>query len=84
LLRVHILPAIGALRVTEIRRSGISKTHSGAAHPGAANRALTVVSSIWNWAAHEHEELILPQNPVKGLKRNRGKDKEFSYGKQFA
>jgi hypothetical protein len=76
LLRLHILPAIGALRMTEIRRAHISKMHSGAAHPGAANRALTVVSSIWNWAAREHEELVFPQNPVKGLKRNPEKGRE--------
>jgi Phage integrase, N-terminal SAM-like domain len=49
LLRLHILPAIGGLRMTEIRRAHVSKMHSSAAHPGAANRALTVLSSIWNW-----------------------------------
>jgi integrase len=76
LLRLHILPAIGTLRMTEIRRADISKMHSGAAHPGAANRALTVVSSIWNWASREHDEIILPQNPVKGLRRNPEKSRE--------
>jgi integrase len=76
LLQLHILPAIGALRLTEIRRAHVSKMHAGAAHPGAANRALTVVSSIWNWAAAEHEELDLSPNPVKGLKRNPEKSRE--------
>ena len=70
LLRLHILPAIGGLRMTEIRRAHVSKMHSSAAHPGAANGALTVLSSIWNWAAREHEELELPPNPAKGIRRN--------------
>jgi integrase len=71
LLRRHILPAIGGLRVTDIRRAHISKMHADLAdHPGAANRALSVVSAVWNWAAIEHEELALPPNPAKGIKRN--------------
>jgi integrase len=76
LLRLHILPAIGGLRMTEIRRAHISKMHARAGRPGAANRALTVVSSIWNWAASEHDELVLPLNPAKGLKRNPEKSRE--------
>jgi integrase len=71
LLRLHILPAIGALRVTDIRRAHVSKMHADlAAHPGAANRALSVISAIWNWAASEHEDLALVANPAKGIKRN--------------
>jgi hypothetical protein len=47
LLRLHILPAIGGLRVTEIRRAHVSKLHASLAiHPGAANRALSVISAI--------------------------------------
>jgi Arm DNA-binding domain/Phage integrase, N-terminal SAM-like domain len=71
LLRRHVLPAIGGLKVTDIRRAHVSKMHADlAAHPGAANRALSVVSAIWNWAAIEHEDLALPPNPAKGIKRN--------------
>jgi integrase len=71
LLRRHILPAIGGFRVTDIRRAHVSKMHADlAAHAGAANRALSVVSAIWNWAAIEHEDLALPPNPAKGIKRN--------------
>ena len=44
--------------------------HVSAAKPGAANRALTVISSIWNWASSEHDELELPPNPAKGIRRN--------------
>jgi integrase len=70
LLRLYILPAIGRLPLTEIRRAHVSKMHSGAANPGAANRALTVVSSIWNWAGKQHEDLGLPPNPAAGIARN--------------
>lgn len=71
LLLRHILPAIGGLRVTDIRRAHVSKLHASLAnHPGAANRALSVVSSIWNWNAAERDDLTLPPNPAKGIKRN--------------
>jgi hypothetical protein len=69
-LRLYVLPAVGHLPLNEIRRAHVSKMHSSASHPGAANRALTVVSSIWNWAAQEYEDLELPPNPAKGVKGN--------------
>lgn len=48
LLRLHILPMIGALRVTDIRRGHISKLLAGLAeHLGAANRALSVIVAVW-------------------------------------
>jgi integrase len=70
LLRLYILPAIGSMPLTQIRRANVSKMHSSAGHPGAANRALTVLSSIWNWATREYEDVELPPNPAKGVKRN--------------
>ncbi len=49
----------------------MSKIHADLAdHPGAANRSLSVISAIWNWAAIQHEDLALPANPAKGIKRN--------------
>jgi integrase len=77
LLRLHILPAIGGLRMTEIRRAHVSKMHAiHADHPGAANRALSVVSAIWNWAEREYDDLALPPNPAKGIRRNPEERKE--------
>jgi integrase len=70
LLRLHILPVIGSIPITELRRVHVSKMHVSASHPGAANRSLTVVSAIWNWAAAERDDLELPQNPAKGIRRN--------------
>jgi hypothetical protein len=45
LLRLYILPAIGHLQLTKIRRAQVSKMHSRAEHPGEANRALAVRQS---------------------------------------
>jgi integrase len=70
LLRLHILPVIGSVPITELRRGHISQMHASALHPGAANRALTVVSAIFNWTAAERDDLELPPNPAKGIKRN--------------
>jgi integrase len=71
LLDAHILPAIGTMRVTDIRRHDVSKLHRAlSSSPGAANRAISLISAIWNWMATEHDELELPANPAKGIKRN--------------
>src|SRR5664279_21457 len=70
LLRLYILPAVGRLPLTEIHRPHVARMHSSAAHKGAANRALTVVSSIWNWAVKQHDDIDLPPNPAAGIDRN--------------
>lgn len=72
LLRLHILPALGGMRVTEIRRRNIEALHeSMLQHPGAANRALSVFSAAWTWAATKaHVDLGLPISPAKGIDRN--------------
>jgi integrase len=70
LLRNHILPAIGGMRVTDIRRSLISKLHDDlAGTPGAANRVLSVVSAVWNWAAKQRDEADFPSNPATKIER---------------
>jgi integrase len=43
--------------------------------PGAANRALAVVSSIWNWAARR-DEVRAEDNPAKGIERYKEQGKE--------
>jgi hypothetical protein len=47
LLRAHILPSIGTMRLPEIRRAHISALHGNIKTPGAANRAVSVVSAIF-------------------------------------
>lgn len=81
LLRSHVLPAIGGKRVTEIRRAQVSKLHHDMAEtPGAANRALSVVSAVWNWAAAEHEDVAFGRNPTEGIERygEEGKERYLS------
>jgi Arm DNA-binding domain/Phage integrase, N-terminal SAM-like domain len=71
LLRAHVLPAIGAMRVTDIRRHDVSKLHNALSDtPGAANRVVSLISAVWNWMAAERDDLPLPANPAKGIKRN--------------
>jgi integrase len=76
LLRNHILPAIGSKRVEDVRRADVAHLHSSMKHtPGAANRTLSVVSAIWNWAARR-EEVRTEDNPAKGVERYREQGKE--------
>ena len=76
LLRLHILPAIGSRRVLDVRRADIVRLHAKlAALPGAANRCLALVSSIWNWAARR-DEVPFGENPARGVERNPEKSRE--------
>ena len=71
LLRKHILPALGARRVSDIRRHDVSKLHNAlSGTPGAANRVVSLISAVWNWMAAERDDLPLPPTPAKGIKRN--------------
>ncbi len=78
LLRLHLLPALGALRLTDIRRKHVEALHERLADkPGAANRALSVFSAIWTWAAtRAFHDLGLPLSPAKGIERNREEGRE--------
>jgi integrase len=77
LLRLHILPAIGSMRVSDIRRVHVSRLHASvsAVAPGAANRAISLVSAIWNWAARR-DQVSFEKNPARGIERNREEGKE--------
>jgi integrase len=68
-LRLHILPAIGSKRVVEVRRADVARLHSKLADtPYQANKALAVVSAIWNWAARR-DEVDANANPARGIER---------------
>jgi len=70
LLDKHILPIIGDKRIKAIKRVDIVRLHSGMSEiPGAANRCLTLISAIWNWAA-KLDEVAEHENPAKGIERN--------------
>lgn len=49
LLRLHILPRLGAMRITKVRREDISRLHHQLRdRPGAANRTISLLSKIFN------------------------------------
>lgn len=66
--RKHLKPAIGCLRVVDVRRSDIDRLHASM-KPGAANRAVSLVSAVWNWAA-KRDLVRFENNPAKGIERN--------------
>jgi integrase len=69
LLKGHVLPAIGSKRVLDVRRADVARLHGKLADkPFQANRALALVSAIWNWAARR-DEVALSDNPAKGIER---------------
>jgi integrase len=76
LLRNHILPAIGSKRIADIRRVDVARMHARMEDArGAANRAVALISAIWNWAARR-DEVERSNNPAAGLERNREQAKE--------
>jgi hypothetical protein len=63
LVERHIDPSIGRTRINELRRSDVTRMHTRmASTPGAANRAVSLVSAIWNWAA-ARDEVASGANP---------------------
>lgn len=78
LLRLHLLPTLGSMRIVDIRRSHVEAIHDSLiGSPGAANRALSVFSAVWNWAATKtYADLSLPISPAKGIERNREDGRE--------
>jgi integrase len=70
LLGVHILPALGSRRVTDIRRVDVARLHAALSdRPFVANRCVALISSIWNWAARR-DEVAFAANPAQGIERN--------------
>ncbi len=76
LLDKHVLPAIGNVRILDLRRADIARLHAKLSKtPYAANRVLALISSVWNWAARR-EEVAFIDNPAKGLERNPERKRE--------
>ena len=72
----HILPTIGNTRIVDLRRADVSRLHDKLAEtPYAANRAIALVSSVWNWCA-KRDEVAFADNPAKGIERNPEKGRE--------
>ena len=76
LLQKHLLPVFGSSRMADIRRVDVARMHSRMSDaPGAANRAVALLSAIWNWAARR-DETPFEDNPARGIERNREARKE--------
>jgi integrase len=69
ILQSIVLPVLGAKRIVDIKRADVARMHGRlAAQPYQANRALALVSSIWNWAARR-DEVAFVDNPAKAIER---------------
>lgn len=76
-LRLYILPTIGSKRIVDVRRSDVLKLHSSLWEtPYQANKAVALISAIWNWSARR-DEVSLSDNPAKGIERypERGRER---------
>lgn len=69
ILKMIVLPAIGSKRIIDVRRPDAASLHGKlAATPYEANRALALMSAIWNWAARRGE-VALADNPARAIER---------------
>lgn len=69
ILQTRVLPAIGSKRIVDVQRADVARFHGKlAGTPYEANRALAVVSAVWNWAARR-DEVSAGSNPCKGIER---------------
>jgi integrase len=81
-LRLHIIPAFGSKRIVDVRRLDVTRLHADLADiPYQANKALAVVSAIWNWAARR-DEVERHSNPASGIERfpERGRERYLTSG----
>jgi integrase len=63
-------------RIVDLRRGDAAKLHVKLADtPYAANRAVALVSAVWNWAARR-DEVDANSNPATGIERYREKGRE--------
>ena len=69
ILTVHVIPALGPKRIVDLRRADVVKLHSKlSASPYQANRAVALVSAVWNWAARR-DEVSFADNPARAVER---------------
>jgi len=68
ILRGHILPTLGTMRVTDLRHSDVEKLHRkiAATAPYRANRAVSVLSKMMSLAVRWE---MRADNPVRGIER---------------
>jgi integrase len=65
----HILPELGSRRIADLTDADVKKLHRHLAEKKyTANKALALISSIWNWAAGEKLGVIKQNNPATSVK----------------
>jgi integrase len=76
LVKKHLLPRWGKLKVTDIKRSDVKAMMNGIAAPILANQTLAAASAIFTWGIRE--ELIGSGfvHPCVGVERNATKERE--------
>jgi integrase len=81
LLGRHILPTLGSRRINDIHRIDVARLHERlSVTPYTANRAVSLISSLWNWAAHR-DEVAPDRNPARGIEKNQehGRERFLSF-----
>jgi integrase len=77
-LKLHILPALGTCKVAEIDRTDVARFRAGMkAKPVEANRSLTLLSHILNYAVEKGERPDTP-NPCRSIKQYQQYQREQS------
>ena len=75
-LEKNILPAIGARRLSDLRRADIARLHASlSTTPIIANKALEIISAAWNFAARQ-DEVSFADNPARGIAKNWSQPRE--------
>lgn len=74
MMRLHVLPALGTMKIHEIERADVERMHRkiGETTPGAANRVLTMLSSVMT-KAETWGYRPLRSNPCYKIRRFREK-----------
>lgn len=69
LLNSHLLPALGGRALGKVARADVARLHAKMVDtPQSANRMLSLLSSIWNWAARR-DEVMAVNNPAAKIER---------------
>lgn len=79
-LELHVLPALGAKRIVDVKRADVAKIHAKmASTPAVANKVLAIISAAWNWAARR-DEVVAGSNPAQGIEFYRIQSRERFLG----
>jgi integrase len=73
----HVLPEIGVRRIADLTDADIKKLHRNlAAKKYTANKALALISSIWNWSVEERLGVVKQDNPTAAVKPYKAEGRE--------